>query len=81
MIVVDIIKVFEDREIYSMHKLYYRENDIKMSSTLYTSKETAQAVIDGILEFLEKINEDVKVRWIYPEDNKLFYSKGGVNDE
>ena len=81
MIVVDIIKVFEDREIYAMNKMFYRENNISMTSSLYLAKETAQAVIDGIVELSEKLDVDVKVRWIYPSESKIFYSKGGVNDE
>lgn len=77
MIVIDIIKVFEDVEIYAMNKMFYRENDMTMTSRLFTSQEMAQAVIDGIIELSEKMGVDVKIRWIYPNENKLFYKIGG----
>lgn len=77
MIIIDIIKIFADGDLYVMNKIIYRDNDISNSASLYTSKETTQSVLACILEMAEKLDIEVNVRWLQPPEDKKFYMKRG----
>lgn len=80
-LIIDITKPLEDEELYALHKLYFRANDILYTSRLYVSKEQTQYALNRILEFAEKNDIPAKVRWLITKTTINFTRKGVISHE
>lgn len=73
LMIIDVIKILDKPDLYSINKLFYSWMNITQTSNFYLSKDAVKEALVRIEDFCEKYDIPVEIRWHYP--NKDNYSK------
>lgn len=65
-IVVDVVKILENEEIYGLSETDFSGNGILNFSTLFTSKDTTEECLKIVKKRAELMGIETVVRWHYP---------------